>query len=1094
MFELTNFKQKATKFVIVGIYLLIIDIFFKKFHFKCLFMLNNLFMRKNYDLLKRNFILALLLLPFSLLTFAQERQVVGKVIDEMGYGIPGVSIIITGTTVGTITDFEGNYSISADANATLEFNFIGFAPQSIDVNNRTKIDVVLKEDIMSLDEIVVVGYGQMKRTDVTGSMVSVSSDAIEKTVATSIDQVLQGRAAGVQVQQNSGMPGGGSSIRIRGVNSLQGSNEPIFVIDGVVIDASTGSASENALSSINPSDIVSMDILKDASATAIYGSRGANGVIIITTKRGKSGEARIVYDGSVGIQEMPKKLDLLNLREYAIHKNARADAGIVQADNNFIRPELLGKGTDWQDELFQQAIMHTHNLSISGGTDKSTYSIGMGYLNQEGIAIGSGFERYNLSGNFDSQVKDWFKAGVNFALSNSNQNVTVAEQSLIETAMKQTPNVAVRNADGNFDGPDTDMYVQTNPVGLAMLRQNDNEKTGIRSNVYGEITFIDGLTLRSEFASDFGINNGYKFNPSYSFGAIKNDVVQSERSKSYSKFWTFRNVLSYNKIFDNVHTVNAMLGQEMQKSHWEYLYGYRSGFLNNSAKDLNVGDGTTSQANGNSGGNSILSYFGRLFYSFDDRYLLTVTMRRDGSSQFAEDNRWGWFPSAAFAWRISNESFLEDNYTINNLKLRLGWGQVGNQNVPSYAYTSTLASVTTIWGTGQINGNTANPLLQWETTQSSNVGLDLNLFQNRVEFIADVYYKKTDNLLLELPLPAYVGTTGQGASTPPWANIGSLENKGIELTLNTVNLDRGGFQWRTNAVFSLNRSEVLELDTESSTIDRTFQQGSDVEIITRTAVGQPIGQFYGYKIIGRFDKATDFYYKDKDGAIREVARPSGIPISETGVWIGDYIFHDKNGDGVINDDDRDFIGNPEPKFTYGLGNTFSYRGFDLTVYLNGAYGNDVINYQRRWMENPRENHNLLKTALDYAIIEKINPNGPDDDYRNLHVVGGNEHMHRLSASSSNVNNRISDRFIEDGSFLRVQNITLGYNLPRKWVEQVNIQNVKLSVNIQNLYTFTKYSGYDPEVGSYGQDALMSGFDNARYPSPRIYQFGLNLTF
>lgn len=1051
-------------------------------------------MRKADVFIKGRFFVLFLLLFVSFASFAQEHWVTGRVTDNEGYPMPGVNIIIEGTSQGTITDIDGKYSIGATRDATLEFNFLGFHVQKINIGGRTNIDVIMKEDVMSLDEVVVVGYGQMKRTDVTGSMVSVSSDAIEKSAVTSIDQVLQGRAAGVQVQQNSGMPGGSSSIRIRGVNSLQGSNEPIFVIDGIVIDASTESASDNALSSINPSDIVSMDILKDASATAIYGSRGANGVILITTKRGKSGEARITYDGHIGFQEMPTKLDLLNLREYATHKNARADAGIVLPDNNFIRPELLGKGTDWQDELFQTALMHTHNLSISGGSEKSTYAMGLGYLDQEGIAIGSGFERVNLSGNFDSQVKDWLKAGINFSLSNSNQNVTVSEQSLIATAMKQTPNVAVRNADGSFDGPDTDMYVQTNPVGLAMLRQNENEKMGIRSNMFLEGKIMDGLTLKTELASDFGVNNTYMFNPSYSFGAVTNDVIQSERSKSYNKFWTWRNILSFDRTFSNVHNVTAMLGQEMQKSQWEYLFGYRSGFLNNSAKDLNAGDGTTSQANGNSGASSILSYFGRLFYSFDDRYLLTATLRRDGSSQFAEGNRWGWFPSAAIAWRISNESFLVGHPVINNLKLRLGWGEVGNQNAPSYAYTSTLASVTTVWGTGQLSGNTANPLLQWETTQSSNIGLDLNLFQNRVEFIADVYYKKTENLLLELPLPAYVGSEGQGSTASPWANIGSLENKGIELTLNTVNIDRGGFQWRTNLVFSLNRSKVLAMDTESSTIDKTFQEGSDINIITRTAVGEPIGQFFGYKVIGRFDEATDFYYKDADGNIREVARPEDIGISQTGVWIGDYKFKDVDGDDKITESDRTYIGNPEPDFTYGIGNTLSYKGLDLTVYLTGSYGNDVINYQRRWIENPRENHNLLRSALGYAKIGLIDPDGPDNDIRNLRVIGGNPQMHRLSSSSSNGNNRVSDRYIEDGSFLRIQNISVGYNLPRKWVEVVGIQNAKLIVNLQNVYTFTKYSGYDPEIGSYRQDALMSGFDNARYPSPRIYKFGINLTF
>jgi TonB-linked SusC/RagA family outer membrane protein len=797
--------------------------------------------------------------------FAQEATVTGKVTDERGEPLPGVNIVIEGTTAGVITDINGVYSISAPGNASLVFNFIGFDRQVVPISNRRMIDVRMIESIKQIDEVVVVGYGQMKRSDLTGSIVSVPSEAIQKSIPTSIDQVLQGRAAGVQVLQNSGTPGGSSSIRIRGINSLNSSNEPIFVIDGVIIDASTGSNSQNALASINPADIVSMDVLKDASATAIYGLKAANGVIIITTQKGKSGESRITYDGYIGLQEIPKRLDLLNLREYAEHKNARTEAGIVMPDDYFVRADLLGEGTDWQKELFQTALMHSHNLSIIGGTDKSNYAMGIGYFDQDGIAIGSGFKRINLRGNFETQVKQWLKAGINFALSNSNQMLTVEGQSLIKTAMKQTPNVAVRNADGTFDGPDTDMYVQTNPVGLALLRENENEKMGIRSNFFLEGTIMKGLTIKTELSSDFGINNTYQFNPSYKFGAIVNDVIQSERSKSYSKYWSWRNVLNYNKVFAETHNVNFMLGQEMQKSIWEYLYGYRSGFLNNSAHDLNAGDGKTSQANGTSGGTSFLSYFGRLFYSYNDRYLLTTTLRRDGTSQFAKGKRWGWFPSVALAWRVSNESFLVDHPVINNLKLRAGWGAVGNQNVPSYAYTSTLASVTTVWGTGQLSQNMANPALQWETTQSSNVGLDLNLFQNRIEFIADVYYKKTDNLLLQLPLPAYVGTEGQGSISAPWANIGSIENKGIELTLNTVNIDTRGFQWRTNLVFSMNRSKVLELDTETSTIDKSIQEGSDVTIVTRTAVGQPIGQFYGYKVMVVSTKQSTFIIKMSKG-------------------------------------------------------------------------------------------------------------------------------------------------------------------------------------------------------------------------------------
>lgn len=1025
--------------------------------------------------------------------YAQKVTVHGQITDAQKQPLPGVSVVIKGTTTGISSDIDGKYSISADANATLVFSFVGMKTIEMPVKGRTTIDVMMQEDAAQLEEVVVVGYGQMKRSDLTGSVVSVSNDAIEKSVPTSVDQVLQGRAAGVQVQVNSGTPGGSSSIRIRGINSLNASNEPIFVIDGVVIDGSTGSGTDNALASINPSDIVSMDILKDASATAIYGARAANGVIMITTKKGQAGEAKFSYDGYVGWQMMPNKLEMLNLREYAEHKNARTEAGIVTGDNNFVRPDLLGEGTDWQDELFQVALMHSHNISATGGNEKVTYALGAGFLDQEGIAIGSGFRRLNLRGNFDAQIKKWLKGGMNFAFSQSKQKVTVDEQSLIETALKQTPNVSVRNADGSFDGPDTDMYVQTNPVGLAMMRENKNEKAGFRTNGYLEATFMEGLSLRTELSTDFGITNAYKFNPSYEFGAIKNEVVESERAKSYNKFWSWKNILTYNKTFAALHQVNVMLGQEMQKSDWEYLAGKRSGFLSNVAHDLNAGDAKTSLANGNSGSSAILSYFGRIFYSYDDRYLLTGTLRYDGSSNFAEGNRWGLFPSVAVAWKVSNESFLRDNEVLNNLKLRLGWGTVGNQNVSSYAYTSSLTSVTTVWGTGQLTGNMANPDLKWETTYSGNLGLDVNLFHNRIEFIGDVYYKKTKDLLLQLPLPAYMGTSGQGAVSAPWVNIGSLENKGVELTLNTVNVDRGGFTWKTNLVFSLNRSKVKRLDTESSVIDKTLRQGSENTIVTRTAIGRSIGEFYGYKVIGRFNEATDFYYKDANGNIKEVARPKGVDISETGTWIGDYIFEDVDNNGVIDEADRTFIGNPEPKFTYGIGNTFSYKGFDLTIYLNGVYGNDVINYQRRWLENPRESHNLLKSALGYARVELIDPNGPTD-IRNVHITGGDPHMYRLSSSSSNANNRMSDRYVEDGSFIRLQNISLAYNFPKRWVNRIGLDNVRLYVNMQNVYTWTKYKGYDPEIGSYNQDALMSGIDNARYPTPSIYTVGVNLTF
>ncbi|NDV60211.1 TonB-dependent receptor [Bacteroides sp. 519] len=1038
--------------------------------------------------------LLFMLCIIPLWAFGQTITVKGVVTDTT-YGDPviGASVVQAGTNNnGTITDFDGNFSITVPSNATLKVSFIGYKPQEIAVNGKTTINVVLREDTEMLDEVVVVGYGQMKRSDLTGSVVSVNNEAISKSVPTSIDQVLQGRAAGVQLQANSGTPGASSSIRIRGINSLSLTNQPIFVIDGVVIDSATDSESTNPLSSINPSDIETMDILKDASATAIYGARASNGVIIITTKRGKAGSATISYDGYVGWQEMPKFLDMMNLREYAEHHNDRADAGIQNHSYGFIRPELLGEGTDWQDELFQKAMMTSHNLSITGGSEKTQYAIGAGYLNQEGIALGSSFRRLSLRGNVDSEVKSWLKAGINFSLSDSKQEVGTDNGTIMD-ALLQQPSVAVTAPDGSFDGPD-DQWMPTNPIGMASIRENWNQKFGFRFNTYLEATIIKDLTFKTELSLDYNLNSTYYFQPSYKFGVLESKERTSRRTKNDSKYWSWRNILTYNKTLSDVHNINAMLGQEMSESKWEYLQGAASGFLTNTVHNISGGDRNASSSTGTTGASSIASFFGRAFYAYNDRYLLTATVRRDGSSNFAKDNRWGWFPSAALAWKVSNEKSMEPvSDVINNLKLRLGWGTTGNQNVANWAYMALLSSRATPWGAGVLTANTPNPDLKWETTYSTNVGLDMNFFNNRIELIADIYNKRTKDLLLQLPLPAFLGSVGEGAASNPWANIGELENKGIELTLNTVNIDTKGFQWRSNLVFSLNRSKVLSMDTDNSSIEKTFQFGSDKQIITKTTVGQPIGQFWGYKVIGRFNKAEDFYYKDAQGNINPVALPAGCVIAETDTWIGDYIFADLNKDGVIDHNDCTYIGNPEPKFTYGFGNTFSYKGFDLTIFLSGSYGNDVVNYNRRRIEDPRLNNNLLSKVRDYAQVELIDPDGPND-YRNMHVAGGDPYMPRLSASSKNGNYRMSDRLIEDGSYLRIQNISIGYTLPKKWINPLNLTNVKVYANLQNVYTWTNYSGYDPEIGAMYGDALMTGFDYGRYPSPRIYTFGLNVSF
>ena len=1035
----------------------------------------------------------LCLLPLGGVVHAQNITVTGTVTDSIGPVI-GASVIQKGTTNGAVTDVDGTYSLSVPSNAVLTISCIGYTTREIRLEGQSIVNVFLEEDTEMLSEVVVVGYGQMKRADLTGAVASVGDEAISKAVVTSIDQVLQGRAAGVQIQANSGTPGASTSIRIRGINSLNATNQPIFVIDGVVIDSATDDETSNPLSTINPSDIETMDVLKDASAAAIYGSRASNGVIMITTKKGKSGHATVTYDGYFGVQEMAKQLEMLNLREYAELHNVRAGLGIVQQSSSFVRPDLLGDGTNWQNELFRKALMHNHSLSVTGGNGKTTYAFSGGYLDQEGIALGSEFDRLSLRSNIDTQIKEWLRGGVNFSFAQSKQKVGTDNNTII-SALIQQPTVAVTAPDGSFDGPE-DVWMPENPVGLASIRTNENEKINFRFNAYLEAMLLDGLTFKTELSTDWNFNSYYYYQPDYQFGVKKLDTRTSKWTKTQTKYWSWRNILTYNKTFAEKHNINIMAGQEMSYSKWETQVGTATGFLSNSTPDLSAGDVTTSTTTGSRVSNSIASFFGRAFYSYDDRYLLTATIRRDGSSKFAAGNKWGWFPSASLAWRISEESWLENVEDITNLKLRAGWGSTGNQNVSDFAYMSLLSYKTTPWGTGVLTGNTANPELTWETTDSYNVGLDLALFENRIEFIADVYYKKTRNLLLQLPLPAFLGSSGPGAASNPWGNVGSLENKGIELTLNTVNISKGDFYWGSNFIFSLNRNKVLALDTANSAIEKTYQPSSNNFIVTKTAVGQPIGQFWGYKVIGRFDQATDFYYRDDQGNVKQVALPEGNTISESGTWIGDYRYADLSGDGVINNEDMTYIGNPEPKFTYGIGNSFSWKGFDLNIFFNGSYGNQALNLTRYRIEDPRVNNNVLKSALNYARVEVIDPALPDNDYRNLRVVNPEStSMPALQATDANANfTRISDLLIEDASYIRLQNVSFGYTFPSKWMKKAKISTLRLYANIQNVYTWSKYKGLDPEIGAMWGDALMTGVDYGRYPSPRIYTMGVNISF
>lgn len=1039
---------------------------------------------------------AVFLSLFCFVAYAQ-KTVTGNVVDANGDPMIGLAVTLDGKPAA-VTDLDGNFTLeNVKSSSVIKVSYIGYLDQQFTVGNKTKFNITMREDPKSLDEVVVVGYGTMKRSDLTGAVTSVGDEAIAKSVPTSIDQVLQGRAAGVQIQANTGTPGGSSTIRIRGTNSLNATSQPIFVIDGVIIDSSSSDdGNSNPLSAINPSDIVSMDILKDASATAIYGSRASNGVIMITTKRGQAGEATVTYDGYIGWQTMPKTLDVMNLQQYAEHYNDISNAQIRNASSTYVRPDLLSEGTDWQDELFRHALMTSHNVSVTGGTDKITYALSAGYLDQDGIALGSGFKRQTLRGNTDAQIKKWLKGGFSFSLADSRQETHSNSGNIILTALTSQPSVAVRSADGSYDGPD-DQWMPDNPVALAEITRNYNKKLNFRVNTYLEATIFKGLTYRTELSADYNHNKYYYYMPDYQFGVKTSDTRTGRWTSTDTKYWSWRNILTYNNTFGK-HAINAMLGQEMSHNHYETQVTSATGFPSNTATDPSAGSNDSSSPVGYQDNNSLFSYFGRAFYNYDDRYMATFTLRRDGSSNFADGHRWGWFPSAALAWRVSGESFMKNLNWISNFKLRAGWGATGNQNVESWAYMALLTTYNTPWGVGVLNGNNANPDLKWETTHSWNVGFDLSLLKNRIDIVFDWYYKKTNDLLMRLDLPAFLGSGGgsnYGVASNPWGNVGSLRNTGIEFTINTVNITNKTFQWTSNIVFSLNRNKVLSLDTETGTLPRTFQVGSETATVTNTVVGQPIAQFWGYKVIGRFDKPEDFYYKDAQGNVKQVALPTGCTIGKNGTWLGDYRFADLNGDGVIDNNDQTFIGNPEPKFTFGFGNTFSWKGWDLSIQFAGSYGNKVLNYNRRQLEITGSTSNLLTSVLDYARVEKIDPNGPDD-YRNYYVVNASSTtMPRLYTSSySNQNNRVSDAYVEDGSYIRLQNVSLSYTFPKRWIEKIYLTNVKLYMNIQNLFTITKYDGYDPEVGSLWGDALKNGIDYNRYPSPRIYTFGINVSF
>ncbi len=1030
-----------------------------------------------------------------------EQTIGGKVTDgESGEGLPGVNVLAKGTTIGTVTDIDGNYRLTvADNVNTLVFSSVGYETYEEIINNRTTINVSLMTDTQTLSEVVVVGYGTQKRSDLTGAVSSVSEEEIKSMVTTSLEQALQGRAAGVQVTTNSGQPGGGISVRIRGANSINGSNEPLYVIDGIPVsgDASgtaagfnwagggNGQTAVSVLSTINPADIVSIEILKDASATAIYGSRAANGVVIVNTRRGQKGDTRFTYDFSVGTQRPSRFIDVMKLPDFADYMNEGVDEQGFEPVEAFRDPSILGPGTDWQREIFQPASVMSHQLTVTGGSEKTSYAISGGYFNQEGLVVGSGFERFSLRLNVDNQTKDWLRIGNSMMFSRTEERITLNddEQGVISSALMQSPLIPVRNLDGTFAGPNPEnSNGVTNPVAMALDRDLRLRRNRLMTNLYAEINLSRSLRFRSEVGADISFVNNYGFNPAYQYGVIINERASSIRQMNQSLFLIVKNFLTYDQSFGDKHQLTFMGGHEFQEFNFEYLSGQRFDFVSNDIQELAAGDPTTATNSGGSGSNSLESFFGRVNYNFDDRYLMTFTMRADGSSKFGPANKWGYFPSAALAWRVSNESFFNVS-SVDQMKFRLGWGLVGNEAIPGYAYGAAMAARGTPFGTGFVPSNIPNPAVQWEASEQYNLGLDLSMFKGRLNVTADVYQKNVSNLLIKLPMPSYMGGGSYMGIGEPWVNAGKVQNSGVELMFSTVNIDRKDFEWSTDLIFTRNRNEVQYLGGETGVI---FQNVQFFNTVTRTSEGFPMGMFYGFRTDGIFNNLEE---------IEAHAVQNSRIDRETGVFPGDIRFRDLDNNGVIDDRDREVIGDPNPIFTFGFNNRFRYKSFELTVTTNGSYGNDIFNFLRRNTEGMNSIFfNQNQVVNNRARLDMVDPEIGGYEPSNVLVANPGTDIPRASFTDPNANRRISDRYIEDGSFWRIQNIIFAYTLPERISGKLGLDNLKVFTNLQNMFTFTRYSGHDPEIGAFNQNPLLQGVDNGRYPLPSVYTFGVNVNF
>lgn len=986
----------------------------------------------------------------------QAKTVTGTVTDVSGEPIIGANIRIKGTTTGTITDIDGNFSIEAEPQSVIEVSYIGYLTQETVINNQKSIRFLLKEDTKTLDEVVVIGYGVQKKADLTGSVANINTEKLNTQSNANIGQALQGKIAGVDIVSQGGAPGSGTRIMVRGIGTLNNAS-PLYIVDGMYM---------NSIDHINPNDIASIDVLKDASSAAIYGSRAANGVIIVTTKEGSNTEGKPIIDLSVnlGISTASKFLDMLDAKGWAeVTTIARQAIGKPALD---MATDLANKpDNDWQDIMFRPALMQNYNLSVKGGGKYSTYYTGLGYFNQDGIVKGTNYQRYNIQSKNDYK-RGIFSAGTNLIISFSHDKPLHQELrgGMIGTILQSVPTLEKYDdtREGGYGGTYGDVVNIPHPLAIIddniMDRYNENVK--IFANLYAQIELFKGLKYKLNLTPDFSFERYKNYLNKYDFGLATNSITQLTERQRRRRNILVENLLTFDRTFGE-HKISALAGYTYQDSRFRHIQAYGEG-LPQGLEEIDAA--TTNRSNeGNSWRSVLTSILGRVFYSYQNKYLFTATIRRDGSSKFGKNNRYGYFPSFSLGWNVAEEKFMENVHWLDQLKLRGGYGVLGNQEIDNYQYSSTITTGINYpdGNGGLLQGafpkNFANPDIKWEETAMTNVGIDFMAFNNRLSLTADYYVKNTKDILLTVPIPI-----SSGGANDPIRNAGKIRNNGFEFNLGWMDQPNPDISYGINLIGSFNKNKVIAMRSESGSI----KGGSTNQNITtsETKAGYPIGGYWLISTAGYFNSQEEVDAYAKDG---KKIQPAAEP--------GDIKFVDANNDGVINDDDRVFQGSPFPDFTFALNGNMRYKNFDLSIGLQGVLGNKIYNATRQTLEDVTKGSNFLASCLDYWTPENKNASHP-----------------RLTWDDPNRNTRAeSDRYLENGSYLRLRSVQLGYTFPQTWFKGA-IQHARVYINAENLFTITSYSGYSPDVNA--DNANYRGFDNFIYPTNRTFMLGLNVTF